>query len=267
MNQDNSQPDSTLDKEARRRTFNQILDLFVRPELDRRRSNSTLPSPFDLWAFQVLWAEDGLASIRINSEARLLAKMDGPLPKDARIGDLFAPDANTAVEGIELLEHEEGKFAHFTALRTPVKWFYTFDFRYQKDAARAHLSAAEEFFAAADHALAAGHVRAFLDNAHSCLELLTKTDLLLVAQIGKGRMSHPEVRKKAAGFLHLTDSSRLLLQLADLRLPARYLLADLAIGEAELTTMHQALTTFIETARIRTKTYHPARLSDSADVP
>ena len=259
-------PALPMNAEAIRRTFDQMFDLYVRPELDRRRAAGTLVEPFELVGFQVLLSggkEEAGPAVRLNTEVRAMARMSLPATHDFRVGDDFHPGADTKIEAVHLLDEEEGKFAHFTALRIYSKWYYTFDFRYQKNTARDHCAAAEEFLAAAEHAHAGGHIRAFLENAHSCVELLVKVDLFLINQVFEGQMHHKVLRSKAAAFVHLEDRNALLERLADLRLPGRYLVGNLKVETDEINEIRAALNDFAATTRTRVQK-HGSTFGDAA---
>jgi hypothetical protein len=262
---------SPFDEEARRRTLVQVIDLFVKPEIDRRRSIGTIEAGFALVGFQVVWASGGGAppEIRLNSEMRLIARMEGALPRDAKVGDPFQPNETTKVEAIHLAENEAGRFAHFSALRIADRWYYTFDFRYQQVAARNHLAAAEEFWAVADAAFGNKHLRAFVDNAFSAAELITKVDLLLLSQIGDGQLSHKAVRGVAERFVHLAPLHVLVKRLYALRLDARYLVSDFSPDLEEVNEMHGALAEWMELARQRARRIATPTLDerDASDGP
>ena len=252
---DEENPATPLDEEARRRTLSQVIDLFVTPDIERRRSAGTLEGSVDLFGFQVVWTRGGSAppEVRLNSEMRVIARMQGPLAPGTKVGDLFSPDENMKVDAIHLAEEEAGTFAHFSALRVANRWYYTFDFRYQQEAARKHVAAAEEFWATADGAFGNKQLRAFVDNAFSAAELVTKSDLLLLSQIGEGRLSHNVVRNVAEKFFHLAPLHALVERLSALRLEARYLLSEFKPDERELAEMHDALAEWIERARARAR--------------
>lgn len=247
-----NQPDPS-DEEARQRTLSQMIDLFVNPEIEKRRSAGKVAGPFELFGFQVIWTGGGGSppQVRLSSEVRLIARMEGRLPQGAKVGDPFQPDEATTVDAIHLMDDEAGRFAHFSALRVAARWYYTFDFRYQQEAARRHLAAAEEFWAAADGAFGAKHTRAFIDNAYSAAELVTKIDLLLLSQIGEGRLSHQHVHGATKKFFHLAPLHALVQRLYALRLGARYLVSEFNPDAEEVIEMHDALREWMEHARTR----------------
>ncbi len=232
--------------------------LFVVPELDRRQLAGTLSPPVAIEAFQILWNQGSGAPplVRINDDIRTLLQVDVPARDGLIVGESITLDATDQITGVHPIPEEE-KFANFTAVFVAGKWAYSFDFRYQKESARNHVLAAEEFFEAARLAHAAGATRAFLENAHSVLELVLKVELLLLSQIGAGRIQHTEVRQKAAPFLHLKDFHALLGRLAELRLPARYLVGDLVVEPAELEEIRRELEQALQQARERTVSFGP----------
>jgi HEPN domain-containing protein len=232
-----------------------MFDLFVRPEMTHRQ----LPPETTLSMFQIVWAEHGTPpQVRLGNEVRALALMEAKSIGQMKIGDNFVPDAETRVRAIRLPEEEEGKHAHFTAVRMLNKWFLAFDFRYQKEVARAHTSAAYEFLQAAESSLASGNRRAFVDNAHSCAELLVKADLLLLNLVGEGRIHHTEIRDRAAKLLHLEDLHETLQTLSQLRLSARYFLSPFDTPDQDLERIRTSLNEFWNVAQARGAKLEPS---------
>lgn len=253
-------PPQELDAEAIRRTLDEMRRLFVVPELERRRLTQEFPQPVELSGFQVLWnnGAESPPTVRINDEVRTILGVDVPSREGLVVGQPIVLDATSRIEAIHLHPEEE-QFAHFTAVHVGRKWFYSFDFRHQKRAARDHLLAAEEFLQTAQSARAAGATRAFLENAHSVLELVVKIELLLLSVIGTGRIQHPEIRDKASRLFHIQDTHGLLARLAALRLPARYLVGSLQVQSSELDDIERGLDEAMGHARARSATYGPTR--------
>src|SRR5690606_8020839 len=236
------------DQLASRRTLDDIKRIFVFPELERRR-RACLPVPSELHSFQIIWLEgpQDAPSVRLNEEVRALLKVDAT-ESDLRIGDAFRVDETSKVTAVHLLPEEES-FAHFTTCSLGHLAFFSFDFRHQKRAARKNLAVAEEFLVTARMALEAGLHRSFLENAHSCVELSVKIGLLLLSRVGEGRIRHPEIRSRAQPFGHLDAARTLLESLANLRLPARYLVGELEVSGAQLVEAMRRLDQVVEEAR------------------
>ncbi|WP_437316705.1 hypothetical protein [Sorangium sp. So ce385] len=169
-------------------------------------------------------------------------------------GETVIIDDITRIRSVELSPEDEAEFAHFTAILVQTSWIYSFDFRYQKKAARSHVDAAGEFFAIADAAYAAGHTRAFIDNAHSSAELVAKAELLLMKQIGSGRANHKDIQRIGSAFLHMRDIHSLLGRLSTLRFPARYLLGELTVTADELERLRAGLADALGVAQRRVAT-------------
>jgi hypothetical protein len=240
------------DNAAFRQTLDDVFEFFVRPEVERRSQAGTLDAATTgLSAFQVLFPSDGQPIVRINEEVRVNVtlsvdasrKMDNATPQTMQPGD--------RIEEIYLPPTEEPTFAHFTACRVDDTWYFTFDLRHQKAPAREHLLAAEEFFSAAEKAAASGQLRAFVDNAYSCIELISKVELFLVNQISTGRMQHPKVHAKANLVLGSDPLGlhRLLKALWDLRYSARYLLSPFQLTAEEVAKIMVDVVAVMQRAR------------------
>ena len=57
-----------LDKKGQQKTFNNLMELYVLPEITRRKERGVLPKNFVLMAAQILFP-DGM--VRLNEEARI----------------------------------------------------------------------------------------------------------------------------------------------------------------------------------------------------
>jgi len=65
-----------LENEARQRAFNQFMQLFVLPEIERRKKDGVLPGRFVLQSAQVIFSGDGTKPVvRLNAEAKIQAKV------------------------------------------------------------------------------------------------------------------------------------------------------------------------------------------------
>lgn len=240
------------ENEGPERTLKRMIELFVVPEVEKRRLAGALPGTLQLQAFQILWTGDSQPVVRLNSEVKVRLRVVGKFDPGKKIGDDLVLDETSEVEAVALEEPEE-RFAHFSAVQVPGRWCLAFDFRYQKESARANAAAAEEFWDTARSSYDRGHMRAFVDNAHSTAELVAKVDLLLMQQVGAGRMAHKEVRKCSETFLHLEGLAALLERLAALRLQARYLLSPFEPDLAELKEVYEALDGWMDRSRTRVR--------------
>jgi hypothetical protein len=215
-----------LDEEGAQRSFNQMMELFVTPEINRRKEAGTLPSNFRLWAAQVVFCPDWKRPlIRLNEEAKIQAKAK---IKDAVPGSMISINAIEEIVDLRLPDDEESQYGHVTILRFKDHWLYTFDFRYNKGLAREHAQVAKQFLELARYARESQFVSPFIDNLFSCVELCARSELLLIPDKKfKQKAAHSTVKSKHNRFLGKLDPNnpfnKMLNELSAIRNNARYL--------------------------------------------
>ena len=159
--------------------FQQARELWIDPEVARRRNAGQLEDGFALAAAQIIFNADTEApEIRLNDQVRAVLKARAARPIEK--GERVTTQDFTEYVDLELTE-EDPNAAHLTILRGPRgHWWLTFDFRYNAERIAQTLATAREFLEAATAALGGGHLRAFIDNLFSAAELLAKGVLLTV---------------------------------------------------------------------------------------
>ena len=115
------------------------------------------------------------------------------------------------------------------------EWILAFDFRYNKDLAREHLRAAKEFYETAKLALSQDSIRPFIDNLFSAIELLAKSELLLMPDKDfYEKATHKGIQCRYNQHVNLGNAKveykSALNKLASLRNLARYLKSELRLG-------------------------------------
>jgi len=218
----------------------QAFDLWINPEIERRRKAGRLARNFGLHAAQVIMNVDADApDVRLNEEVRAVLKVRA----NRRIekGEaLTAADFND-IEGIELTDVDPNA-GHLTLLLHKGFWHLEFDFRYNAARISEHVKAAEEFLGGASHALGQRDLRVFVDNLFSAVELAAKG--LLLMQPDKSVLvarRHQAISAKYNLWSKLGNTERrfadLLNRLPDLRSSARYVRGDLGLTTDEATVM------------------------------
>lgn len=215
-----------LDNEIATRVMQQAFDLWINPEIERRRAAGRLPEDFALYAAQVVMDLDSeLPQVRLNGEVK--AVMSAPASRPVELGEELSPAEFGPIESIELTDADPNA-AHLTMICHHGVWALVFDFRYNAARVTQVLRVAREFLDTAGFALEKGYLRAFVDNVFSAVELLAKGRLLLLPDrsILQGKR-HSLVQGRYnwfGGKLGNVDPRyvRLLNQLERLRTPARY---------------------------------------------
>jgi hypothetical protein len=228
-----------LDKEGQQRSLNQFMQLFILPEIDRRKKDGKLPTNFALTQAQVIFAGDGSRPIiRLNDEAKIKAKVKLKEGIRCNKGDLIKLSDIDHIAMIRLPDDEEEKYAHLSMIVINREILFTFDFRYNKGYARNCFNTARQFFDSAKDALEKNRLAPFIDNLFSCVELLAKAELLLMPDPKfKQKSTHKGIQLKYDKYVNIGNAKlefkTTLNKLAALRDSARYLKSDFELSDGE----------------------------------
>lgn len=177
--------------------FEQAMEFWVVPELERRQAAGLLERPVVLRKAQVLFYPDERdKEVRINDEVRAVAKVRFPEGRQVKAGDPLYEHDLADIEWIGLPEGEHPDSGHLTIIRFGGNWHVGFHFTYNRQATGRHLAAAEEFLAAAESSLASGHDHPFVDNLHSTAELAAKALLLTIVGLPSRGTNHRAIRAR-----------------------------------------------------------------------
>lgn len=233
---------ATEGSELARNVLQEAFNLWVGPEIERRKQAGRIPATFVLNGAQVILNLDADApEIRLNEEVRATARIKanrafqrGESVKASEVEEIYSI----------LLTNLDPNAAHVTMVRIRNFWFVAFDFRYNSARANEAHAAAGEFLGCAESALDKGHARAFVENLFSAMELMAKADLLMFPDpekvILKAR-SHGTISAKynwlrQRGGIE-PEYTTLLNQLTDLRPLARYLRGTVSLTPERMTQM------------------------------
>lgn len=155
--------------------FEQALQLWINPEIERRMANGQAPKNFALYMAQVIFEVGVAPTGRLNEEVRAVARFIAARSlaqrEHVRIEDI------AGLAGVELTD-EDPNAGHLTVIRVRDGWGLAFDFRYNADRVAAHRRTAREFLDTAAWALAGGRLAAFVENLYAAVELMAKGSLL-----------------------------------------------------------------------------------------
>ncbi|AKU95762.1 hypothetical protein AKJ09_02426 [Labilithrix luteola] len=156
----------------------QVFDLWVTPEIERRKNAGTLPGDFDLRGAQVIMNVGEPNIVRLNDEVRavMITKLKGG-SVGLQNGDPVYWDQIEGIDEIHLTDQDPNA-GHVTILRVGSGWAINFDFRYNASRVRELLDAANEFFEAAESARFKNHQRAFMENLFAATELTAHARLM-----------------------------------------------------------------------------------------
>ena len=237
--------------------FEQFMELFVMPEIERRQDVGELEKPLDLRAAQIVFFPDSRKNqVRINSEIKGLAevKLKPGISKEAH-EDVFEHELES-MKFVELSEEDDPDCGHATLLRIGNRWSITFDFRYNKALSRKHIEAAEQFYGAAQYSLEHKGWSAFIDNLFSAAELLARSVLLSNPDPEfREKTSHKMIKSRYNQWFQLGDLDashrEAFNKLSDLRGGARYLRGDSSISESDAQRLLDTVGDMMDDARRR----------------
>jgi|SRR5580700_5392687 hypothetical protein len=219
------------DETAYNRTLQQVIDLFINPEIKRRFDAGLIAKlPMALWGVQVILPGDGSEhKVRLNEE------LQGSMVAVTKPGVPTAPGTPVAltdlaaIEKLVLSEPGDANASHITVVWLGDKVFLSFDARRNRQVASALVKASEEFLEAARHAKDTSKSWSVLvDTLFSSLELSVKAFLWTVpwGLKFKARMHHTEIRSTLSQFPtalnNMGGSAQALELLASERNTARY---------------------------------------------
>lgn len=153
----------------------EAFDLWINPEIEKRRATGSLPVGFQLVAAQHIQRPDGENITRLNDEVRGMMKV-GPIP-GAKIGDEVYYDQLKRIECFDL-DDEDLDSGHLTVIRVDSSWFISFNFLNQRARCRNLLEKSRQFLEAAKRAVELNYPAVAVDNLFSACELISKAELV-----------------------------------------------------------------------------------------
>lgn len=217
-----------LSQKGLQRLFQQTMDIWIIPEINKRKTENQLPKNFELKVAQIIFSLDrGWNKVRLNEEVKAIAICEKADSKKFTFGDLVYEHDVKNVKFIKLTDADPN-CAHITLLSFKGKWIISFDFRYNKKRIQKHIEAAKEFYESAKDDLSNNRLRPFFENSFACAELLAKAVLLQLPdkRVVHGKSHDSRIKKfqnwADLGNVEITYSTTLS-RLNSLRPSARYL--------------------------------------------
>lgn len=218
---------SLLDEEANKTFFNHILDLWVRPEMERRAKDNKISQDFVLNSAQVIMYPDGRQTvIRLNDEVKAI--LIAVARRGIKVNERFPlEDGIKDIREIKLTDRDDPDAGHLTMLLFDGKWYMSFDFRYNKAKAKEFVESARDFLDNAKFSYEKEKWRPFIDNMFSATELLVVAQLLPHADSEYSKKQwHQGTEKRYASMVDIgnfkLEYKNTLLELRKLRKQARY---------------------------------------------
>ncbi|MEK6935750.1 MAG: hypothetical protein AABW67_03105 [Nanoarchaeota archaeon] len=218
-----------MDDEIKQKVFQQVMDIFVTPEIERRRKEGKIKNGTVSSKIQIIFSLDkGKNEVRLNDEVKAIAT--GRANKSINKGQVVYENDIDNIKKIELTDNDLN-CGHITLLLFKNNWIISFDFRYNKERIKEHIVASKEFYESALDNLDKNRLRPFYENAFASLELSAKSVLLALPnkKILEGK-NHKDRLQKFKNWAELgnvkMEFSTTLSGLSNLRDSARYLSSD-----------------------------------------
>jgi len=228
-----------MDQEFTSNFVKQALELWINPEIKRRKEQGTWPDDFVAYAIQVIFDDEmEMVQVRFNEEVKAVFEVD--FAKEVNAGDPVAIEDINNIKNVQLTDHDPNA-GHLTIMRHREGWFIGFDFTRNVTRSQLYLDASREFVRCAEVALTEEMLRAFLDNIHSAAELVAKGLLIMHDSSLLKSKSHGHVSTRYNLWGHLGNvdpkHTKLLNDAQRLRSSARYLSGELRLTKEEAEDM------------------------------
>lgn len=248
------------DHEFSKRTIQNIMDIFITPEVKRRQEAGKLPKPIELkFAQVILFPDERKPLVRINEEVRAVANIKYKPEISKKRGDPIYEGEIEAIDRVELGPDDDPDCGHIFLYFHGSSAFLSFDFRRNRALARKHIKRAKEYFKAASHSMQSSDLAPFIDNLFNAAELSAKAVLLVIYDYRpslRTKSSHRGIQIRYNQFADLgnvmPDYKATFNRLSGLRDSARYLKRDLpTITDVEGQKMLDVVSKMIEDAEHR----------------
>tara|TARA_Y100000310_G_C20699915_1_gene828764 strand:- start:6854 stop:7588 length:735 start_codon:yes stop_codon:yes gene_type:complete len=215
-----------MNRDITQKIFQQVIDLWIKPEIEKRKTLNRLPKNFKLKSAQIVFSLDrNWNEVRLNDEIKAIAKCKINCSK--KKGESIYEKDIDWIESISLTD-KDPNCAHITLFLFKNNWVVSFDFRYNKKRIKEHIEASKEFFESAKDNLTKKRLRPFFENSFASAELSAKAVLLQLPDknviYGKDHYSRIQKYKNWADLGNVkVEYSEVLEKLNRLRDSARYL--------------------------------------------
>ncbi len=179
-----------LPPEAAQHMMQQAFDLWINPEIERRRRDGSLPDGFQLFMVQQIQRPDGSVSVRFNDEVRGVAMIRAT--REMAAGENAFMDDFDGIESFDLVD-EELDYGHWTAFFTGKRWIATFNFLNQRAKCLDLLDKAQQFFESVLVAKSKSHPAVVVDNLFSACELISKAELVSSQMLKLDTRTHSQI--------------------------------------------------------------------------
>ncbi len=183
-----------MDNEVKQRVFQQVMDIWINPEIEKRRKEGIIKDGTQITKMQIVFSLDNGNKIRLNDEVKAI--ITGKATRNIQKGEAIYEKDLSGIENIQLTD-EDTNCGHITLLLFKNNWIICFDARYNKDIIKEHIIASKEFYESAKESLEKNRLRPFYENAFAVAELSAKGILLTLPdkKILEGKNHKDRIKK------------------------------------------------------------------------
>ena len=182
-----------LSEEGALRMLQQAFDLWVHPEVQKRKNSGALPKQFQLTMAQRIQFPDGRISVRLNDEVRGVASIRSS--RQMQAGDSISLADMAGIEQFDIPD-DELDAGHLTMIWTGSSWFVSFNFLSNRAKCRSLLEKASEFLDVAKIAKDRNSPTVAVDTLFSACELISKAALVSASVISIDVKTHGQIASK-----------------------------------------------------------------------
>ena len=238
LNKCNQLLDYMLDDEAGKRLVQQIFEIWINPEIERRRTKVTTDDDSSVYAAQIIFdSELGKQIIRINDEVRV--HIIGHAREGTHVGKQYELEKMIHdITSLRLSDKDDPYAVHISMIQFNKHWYVALDGRPNRRRIKEFYVAGKEFLDAATIDFQTNFYRVFVDNLYSAVELFAICQIYNVSgekfQIKRGHkaIQHNYNKYVKIGNAQLEYDSALS-SLARKRLSARYLQEQFELSKNE----------------------------------
>jgi len=169
----------------------QVFQVWINPELDRRKKENNIEQNFRLIRAQIIFSLGGPPEIRINDQVKAQIKVK--INRSVKKGEiLYERDVNE-IQNIQLID-EEKDFGHITIILFKNYWVISFSFIYNSSRSTELIELGDDFLNSAKKAHESRHFRSVIELLSIAAENYAKARMYLLPD--------QEIRKsKTHGYL------------------------------------------------------------------
>jgi uncharacterized protein (UPF0332 family) len=169
---------SDQNSEMAERMFEQLVDLWVKPEIDRRVAEGRIVTPLGLYRIQVLMPINGENIVRFNDEVHFEVEAKVKPGTKLKPGDIFDFTEVEDVKFHKLLPEDED-YGHITAWAINGTWSIYFSFIYQRTKSRDLLRLGMDYIKSAESDIRRGLLAPAINTLCIASENIAKARLVL----------------------------------------------------------------------------------------